>query len=172
MPKRIKYIIPILLLFLSCDSNQIFDQYQSFPNQWNKNEVVSFTVTPPDSTQAYNLFVNIRNNNDYKFNNLFLIVELNYPNGKVIKDTLNYKMAAPDGTLLGTGFSDIKESKLWYKGYNDPNTGQENPFVFDESGEYVVNIEHAMRENGEVDGVENLEGVTEVGFRIESVKNN
>ena len=165
MLKRIKYIAPILLVFFSCDSNQVFDAYQSFPNQWNKDKVVSFSMTPPDSTKAYNLFVNIRNNNDYKYNNLFLIVELNYPNGKVLKDTLNYKMAAPDGTLLGTGFSDIKESKLWYKGYDAP-------FIFDEPGEYTVNIEQAMRENGAVDGVENLEGVTEVGFRIESIKNN
>ncbi|WP_353777041.1 gliding motility lipoprotein GldH [Winogradskyella sp. 3972H.M.0a.05] len=165
MLKKNSWIISLLLVCFACDSNQIFDAYESFPNKWHKDEVVSFSMTPPDSTQAYNLYVNIRNNNDYRFNNLFLIVELNYPNGKAIKDTLKYKMAAPDGTLLGTGFSDVKENKLWYKGY-------ESPFVFNETGEYTINIQHAMRENGKVDGVENLEGITDVGFRVESIKSN
>jgi hypothetical protein len=27
-------------------------------------------------------------------------------------DTLEYQMASPDGTLLGEGFTDIKESKI------------------------------------------------------------
>ena len=69
-------------------------------------------------------------------------------------------MAAPNGELLGKGFSDVKESKLWYKGY-------ENDFIFSEKGVYKVNVQHAMRKNGEIEGVQNLEGITEVGFRIE-----
>ena len=40
---------------------------------------------------------------------------MNYPNGKVVKDTLEYKMAAPNGELLGTGFSDIKENCIQAK---------------------------------------------------------
>ena len=111
-----------------------------------------FKVTPPDTINNYNLFVNLRNTNDYKYSNLFLLVELNYPNGKTIKDTLEYKMAAPDGSFLGTGFSDVKENKLWYKGYDET-------FIFKEAGEYQINIKHAMRKNGEANGVLNLEGI-------------
>ena len=103
-----------LLLFLSsfllvsCDSNGVFDQYQSVPNSWHKDSIIGFKVNPPDSLNVYNLFVNLRNNNEYKYNNLFLIVELNYPHGKTIKDTLLYKMAKPNGEFLGSGFSSIK----------------------------------------------------------------
>ncbi|MDG5491164.1 gliding motility lipoprotein GldH [Psychroserpens sp. SPM9] len=150
----------ILIIVTSCDSNRVFDEYKSVPNQWNKDNKIEFKVTPPDSIKAYNLFVNLRNTDAYKYNNLFLIVELNYPNGKTLKDTLEYKMTHPDGTFLGTGFTDVKENKLWYKGY-------ETPFVFNESGEYTVNIQHAMRQNGNVYGIDNLEGITDVGFRIE-----
>ena len=116
-------------------------------------------MNPPDSTNAYNLFVTLRKTNDYKFNNFFLIVGMNFPNGKVIKDTLEYKMAKPNGELLGTGFTDVKENKLWYK----------EQVIFEESGEYTVNIQHAMRENGKVNGVIDLEGITDIGFRIESI---
>lgn len=162
MLKSKDWILGILLvtLFLGCDSNRVFDEYQSVPNQWDKDNVVAFKVTPPDSINPYNLFVNLRNTNDYKYSNLFLIVELNYPNGKTIKDTLEYTMANPDGSFLGTGFTDVKENKLWYKGY-------ETPFVFDETGEYVVNIQHAMRQNGMVNGIDKLQGITDVGFRVE-----
>ncbi|MGC1630569.1 MAG: gliding motility lipoprotein GldH [Gelidibacter sp.] len=149
------------LLVLSCDSKQIFDEYKSVPNQWNKDSLISFNVTPPDSTNLYNLFINIRNTNAYKFNNLFLIAEMNFPNGKTITDTLEYQMAKPNGELLGEGFTDVKENKLWYK----------EGVRFDEIGDYSITIQHAMRNNGEVNGVDNLKGITDVGFRIEPGKN-
>ncbi|MFD2542841.1 gliding motility lipoprotein GldH [Lacinutrix gracilariae] len=158
----------ILMLFflsalvVSCDANGVFDEYQSVSNPWNKEDIAQFKVQAPDTISAYNLFVNLRNNQEYKYNNLFLIVEMNFPHGKTVKDTLEYKMAKPNGEFLGTGFSSIKENKLWYK----------EGFVFSETGEYQVNIQHAMRENGKVKGIVNLEGVTDVGFRVEKTSKN
>lgn len=150
-------------LVTSCDSEAVFDQYNSVPNQWHKDSIAQFNFQAPDTLENYNLYVNLRNTNTYKFSNLFLIVELNYPNGKAVKDTLEYKMAAPNGELLGTGFSDLKENKLWFRGYKEV-------FKFSEEGDYTVNIQHAMRNNGEVNGVESLEGITDIGFRVEQAQ--
>ena len=61
------------------------------------------------------------------------------------------------------GATDIKENKLWYRGYN-------STFKFSEEGDYRVDIQHAMRKNGNVSGVENLEGITDIGFRIEQAE--
>jgi gliding motility-associated lipoprotein GldH len=164
MLKNSFWLVLFICAFVcSCDSNRVFDEYKSVPNQWHKDSIISFNVIPPDSTNNYNLFVNLRNTNDYKYNNLFLIVEMDYPNGKILKDTLEYKMADPDGKLLGTGFTDVKENKLWYKGF-------ERPFMFNESGEYKIKIQHAMRQNGQVNGIENLVGITDIGFRIEKLE--
>jgi len=157
LSKGLLFFIACVSVFVSCDSNRVFDEYKSVPDQWHKDAIVTFNVTPPDSISKHNLFVNLRNTNDYKFSNLFLIVEMNFPNGRVLKDTLEYQMAKPNGEFLGEGFSDIKENKLWYK----------EGVIFNEAGEYKVNIQHAMRMNGEVNGVENLEGITDIGFRIE-----
>ncbi|MFV0565945.1 MAG: gliding motility lipoprotein GldH [Flavobacteriaceae bacterium] len=159
---RIKKNNVLLLLFaallvVACDSKRVLDHYKTVPNQWHKDSIVSFNFTPPDSTNAYNLFINLRNTNAYKYSNLFLIVEMAFPHGKTIKDTLEYKMAEPSGKLLGTGITDTKENKLWYK----------EGVVFNESGLYQINIQQAMRENGKVEGVTQLEGITDVGFRIE-----
>ncbi|MDT0675316.1 gliding motility lipoprotein GldH [Autumnicola musiva] len=141
----------------SCDSDRVFDEYKSV-STWNKDSIITFNPGELDSLKTYNLFINIRNNNNYRYSNLFLITQIQFPHGKVISDTLEYEMAAPDGTWLGTGFGDVKESKLWYK---------EN-VSFPEPGEYKVRIKQAMRKNGEVEGIENLEGITHVGFRIEN----
>jgi gliding motility-associated lipoprotein GldH len=154
------FFISLLLGVTSCDSKRVFDEYKSVPNQWHKDSIIEFNITPPDSITPYNLFVNIRNTNDYKYSNLFLIVEMNFPNGKVVNDTLEYLMTKPNGVFLGTGFSDVKENKLWYK----------EGVIFSETGEYKVKIQHAMRENGNIKGVENLEGITDVGFRIEQTQ--
>ncbi len=160
---KLLLVITLCFLFTNCDSKAVFDVYQSVPDQWHKDSVASFNFKAPDTLKNYDLYLQIRNTNDYKFSNLFLIVELNYPNGKTVKDTLEYKMAAPNGELLGTGFSDLKENKLWFRGYK-------TPFQFNEEGDYTVNIQHAMRNNGDVNGILNLEGITDIGFRVEQAQ--
>lgn len=149
-----------LLLFCSCDKKRVFDEYKPLDGKWHKDSVMSFKFEQKDTVSAYNLFVTMRNNNNYPYNNIFLIVEMQQPGGLTNSDTLEYPMAYPDGTLMGEGFTDIKESKLWYKKRQQ----------FPKSGTYIVNIKHAVRQGGKVTGVEELEGVTDVGFRIESTE--
>lgn len=148
-----------LLLFASCDKTRVYDNYKSIPGEWHRDSLVKFQFEAPDTLNSYNLFINLRNTSDYSFSNIYLITELNFPNGKVISDTLQYEMAAPSGEWLGTGFGDVKESKLWYK---------EN-IRFTETGEYLVTIQQAMRRRDSVQGIKHLEGITEVGFRIEDI---
>lgn len=149
-----------LITLISCDKKRVFDEYKSVGGAWQQDSIVRFTLPKLDSIKPYNLFVNIRNNDNYEFNNLFLIVSLEHESGMTKVDTLEYEMANPDGELLGQGFSDIKESKLFYK---------KNAF-FKPAGQYTVSIKQAVRQHGKVIGVEKLEGVSEVGFRIESLE--
>lgn len=146
----------VTVLFFSCDKKRVFDEYKSVGSAWNKDSIVTFDLPVLDSVKRYDLFVNLRANDNYKYSNLFLIVSLESPNGYTKVDTLEYQMAAPDGTLLGDGFTDLKESKLYYK---------ENVRF---RGKYKVNIKQAVRENGKVPGIAFLDGITEVGFRIEN----
>ena len=151
----------LLLIFLvSCDEKRVFDEYKSVGGAWNKDSIVSFDLPKLEISKPYNLFLNVRNNDNYPFSNLFLLVSLENPEGLVKVDTLEYAMANPDGTLLGEGFSDTKENKLFYK---------EN-LKFDKIGQYKVRIQQAVRQNGKVKGEKELQGVTEVGFRIENLQ--
>lgn len=128
--------------------------------KWNLDETVHFQFSELDSIEPYNMFINIRNDNTFPFSNLFLIAELEYPNGETIKDTLEYKMSEPSGEWLGQGMGSIKENKLWFH----------EKIVFPDSGVYKVSIAHAMRKNGDVQGVHLLDGITDVGLEIEKTK--
>ena len=77
----------------------------------------------------------------------------------MVIDTLHYEMADISGMFLGNGFSEIKENKLFYKEYK----------VFPVSGNYVLDIRHAMRKNGEIDAIEKLYGLQDIGFSIEKI---
>ena len=126
----------------SCNSDVVVSETRAVQGAWDADNVVEFTIPQLDSLKKYDVFLTIRNSNDYKFNNLFLIVSMEFPHGKTITDTLEYRMANPDGTWMGTGIGSVKENKLWYK----ENVG------FFESGNYQLNIGHAVRNNGEVEG--------------------
>ena len=150
-----------VVFLVSCDDSIVKTDYKPTTNgSWNKDSVVEFNFTGLDTINKHDMFINIRNDNTFPYSNLFLIAELDYPNGDTVTDTLEYMMAEPDGTWLGKGYGSIKENKLWYK---------EN-VVFPASGVYTLRVSHAMRKNGNVAGVVNLEGITDVGFEI--VKSN
>ncbi len=150
----------LLLLFIaSCDKTRVFDEYKSVGKAWHRDSIISFELPELDTVKSYDLFVNLRANNDYPFNNLFLIVSMDQPDRMTKVDTLEYIMADAEGKLLGDGFTDIKESKLIYK---------EN--VKFKKGLHKVRIQHAVRESGKISGVDALKGITEVGFRIEPAK--
>jgi gliding motility-associated lipoprotein GldH len=144
----------------ACNSDIVFSENRSLPGYWDKNEKIEFTLPQLDSLKKYNLFVNIRNTNAYPFNNIFLIVTMEFPHGKTLVDTLEYKMAYPNGEWMGEGIGSVKENKLWYK---------ENISFFEE-GNYNITITHAVRNNGDVEGVSSLEGITDVGYSIENAK--
>ncbi|NND88256.1 MAG: gliding motility lipoprotein GldH [Flavobacteriaceae bacterium] len=145
-------------MIVGCNSDAVWSDTQSVKGLWDKNDPVQFQIERIDSLQDYNLFFTLRHTNDYRFNNIFLITSLRYPHGKRLSDTLEYRLAEPDGTWIGQGLGSVKEIKLWYK----------EDFQFDESGDYNITITHAVRNNGEVEGVKMLEGISDVGLIIEN----
>ncbi|WP_313806103.1 gliding motility lipoprotein GldH [Flavobacterium sp.] len=154
------FALAVSISLFSCDKKRVFDEYREIDGSWHQKQKIAFTFEQQDTVTKYNMFVNVRNNNDYPFNNLFLIVSMLQPDGVTKVDTLEYQMANPDGSLMGDGFSDVKESKLWYK----------EKAKFSKPGKYVVSIEQAVRETGKVAGMEQLPGISEIGFRIENTK--
>ncbi len=159
---RNSWFVVMLMGLVSCNSNMVFTEFHAMDGgEWGLDEPVLFQIMEMDSTQTYNMFINVRNDDSFAYNNLYLITEFEDPDGNTQKDTLEYRMAEPSGKWLGKGIGSIKENKLWFK----------EKVVFPNSGVYKVSIAHAMRKNGNVDGIQKLSGITDVGLEIEKSTN-
>jgi len=153
----------LFLLFSSCKQNTVFTEFKDINDaKWHKDSIISFTFNAKDTISKNDIFINLRNNKDYDFNNIYLIVGIKFPNDYSIKDTLQYQMTDEKGVFLGSGFTDIKENKLEYK----------TNIVFPQTGNYQFTIEQAMRKLGEIEGVEYLNGITDVGLEIDKKNQN
>ena len=149
------------LLLIACGHSGVTADTVAITSEgWQLEDPAIFELPRLDSLATYNAFITVRNNNKYPFSNLFLIVSLQHPYGKTVVDTLEYKMARPDGSWLGTGIGSVKENKLFFK----------QNLAFNEAGNYTLHISHAVRNNGEPQGVRKLEGITDIGYSLETVK--
>ena len=100
MPRLLIAVLWLLMLS-ACGSDKIAD-YKTIDNGlWSYDEAIQFALPQLDSLRRYDLLLSLRNTNDYPYNNLFLLVTMTHPDGYAEVDTLEYRMAAPDGTWLG-----------------------------------------------------------------------
>ncbi|MDT7828954.1 gliding motility lipoprotein GldH [Pricia sp. S334] len=156
--RNVLFILFFAAVMLACNDSLVKSEYQATDDgAWNQGNIITFSFAEMDTVQEHDMFINVRNDATFAYSNLFLITELEFPTGETLKDTLQYQMALPDGTWLGKGLGGMKENKLWYK---------EN-IVFPTSGVYKLRISQAMRKNGKVEGIVNLQGITDVGYQIE-----
>lgn len=157
-----KILFTILLVVLvSCDDKK-FDTYQTLENaHWQIDKPVSFEVDLEAISKPHHVFLNIRTDNKYPYRNLYVISKLTFPDGIAIQDTLEYEMADTYGNWLGDGLTDVKNNQLYFL---------EN-FTFPQKGKYTFEFAHAMRKRGDLQGLKALEGVRDVGLRIEEVQN-
>jgi gliding motility-associated lipoprotein GldH len=141
------------LIFTSCDSHKIADSYQNIPeNAWHINRSVAFEFNISESTDKIDFLIGLRNNNEYRYSNIFFFVDLMFPDGSLERDTVQFLLAEPNGKWLGEGIGPIKHLILTYK------ENQET-----QSGTYKFNISHGMRDSI-------LLGIEDIGFRIEKSK--
>lgn len=153
--KVVYFLILAVLLaaFSACDTKRVFDEYQPIlDSKWDKNSPVVFDIPISDTLQNNNLYINIRNNINYGYSNLWLFIKIEQPGGLAIKDTFEMVLADPSGKWLGKGLSGLKTRQALYRS---------NVF-FPNSGEYKISIQQGMR-------TPILEGINDVGLRVEKM---
>lgn len=153
--KNIILIFTLAGLFTACDSNRVFDKYYQIPVAgWHKDSIINFNIPVEDSIQNHNLYIQLRNETSYPFSNIWLFIDIIYPDGNAVMDTFEVVLAEPSGKWLGEGFGGIKTIKAIYK--------RDVQFIV--PGNFTVSIRHGMRE-------EILQGIHDVGFRVEKNSN-
>lgn len=157
--KIFQFAIALPILVMSCFALQacwgvdplIYQDFVLEEGKWEATDEKEFVFEMKDTLQRRQMYVHLRNDETYKYSNLFLFVELEFPNGKKRIDTLECPLADATGRWYGKSFGSMIDHKVRY--------GSE-PVLFPTGGEYKVKLVHAMRE-------EELEGVFNVGFSIE-----
>ena len=156
-----KLAIIFSIFLMSCNPDIQYINYNSINGLWHKDSVQNFNFeVSTNEKNTYNSFVNLRINEDYIFNNIFLIVTINDSVDIISIDTIEHKLADKYGKFLGRKRINIVDNTLLHK---------EN-ISLDNEKKYFVSIEHAMRVINKVSGLELLEGVVDVGFKIEKAK--
>jgi len=147
----ILFITGMSLVLVSCNSNHFFRETRRIPGGiWNAGQKVTFSVNIPDTSKQYSVYVDIRNNVDYPFANIYLFLDTRFPGGRIARDTIECQLADYDGRWLGSGAGAVKFNRfLFQKGVRFPCKGT-----------YLFTFEQAMR-------TKDLNGIRDIGLEIE-----
>lgn len=141
-------------LLPSCNNTTIFDEYAHTPIAgWEKNDTLSFEVSPLAENGLYHQSLGLRITGDYPFMSLTLIVKqtIFHNKKKVLSecktDTVNCQLIDKNGVSKGQGIS--------YFQFNMPI----NTYQMHQGDSIHIAIQHDMKR-------EILPGVSDVGVKI------
>lgn len=150
-PQTMFFSVLICLFFSSCANTDFYNQYQVINTKWEKEKEFYFTFNIEDNASLYNFSIEIRNNNAYPYQNLWLFCTEEQPVGPIWRDTIECMLADDFGKWYGTGLSIFHLSIPVRTQYKFPYKGQ-----------YTFSIQQGMRDD-------HLQGIEEIGIRIEKI---
>ena len=144
-----------VLLLAACAKIDLYEKVLPIPGQaWQSSYKPSFTFDISDTTAPYQLFLILRHNNMYGYNNIWLNVHRQSPDGKVSTVPYELQLATNEKGWLAEGMDDLYVHRI-------PLTPPANDtFYFNRAGKYTFTIEQTMREDP-------LQHMMNVGLRIE-----
>jgi gliding motility-associated lipoprotein GldH len=145
------FLVLTVILFSGCDRNVVFEEITEVnPDGWNSNDFKRFSFTIEDTAVPYDFYIDVRNRVDYSYSNLFLFIRTELPDQTSGRDTLDLWLADAEGKWLGSGLGKYRDCRILIM----PS------FRFPQPGEYIFELEHAMREP-------ELKGIAATGIRVE-----
>lgn len=135
----------------SCSPTPYFEEYVEVPDaSWHADSTILFTVEVDDTSSEFLIGINLRNNNNYPFSNIFLFREIRSSRGVEFRDTIEFSLADPYGKWLGKGVGELKTNQWAFAPQG---------LRFKKKDSYTFALTQAMR-------TESLEGVEDVGLTI------
>ena len=136
-------------LLFACDQTALYNQYQVIEDTtWAKDKVYYFTFELDDVSESYDIVLDIRNNNKYRYQNLWLFCNQEPPIGALKKDTIECMLADDFGKWKGHGISLFESSFPIRRQYH-----------FQHPGQYTFSFRQGMRDS-------TLIGIQEIGLRV------
>lgn len=147
-------LVIITWVLSSCNKGVLYQKYVPLPdNVWDVKNPIVFNVDINDTVNYYNVFVNIRNADNYGYSNLYIFIDVLSPTHIQERDTMQCILADPNtGKWLGQGLGDIWDNKILFK----------RNVRFRQRGEYAIRYTQAMRED-------KLPMIMDVGLTVEQI---
>ena len=147
-----------MIIFYNIFWAPIFDKYVEIKNKsWDSEKKIVFKTPSLEKNKKYNYEIKLRHTIEYKYQNLYVFLNLIYKNKQEIKDTIEIILAEKNGKWTGFGVGYIREKKHKINSIIDHENLKE------------INIEQAMR-YGEQEKIEFLSDVLAVGIKINENK--
>jgi len=152
--KTIGLMITLLCAMTGCESNIVFQDAATLAeSSWYKKDIVSFEYDAQDTTELYNVIIDIRNEADYPYKNFWLFVHSTSPQGIDYSDTLECVLADNFGRWIGKSSGSLYALPVLFLS----NTR------FPQKGIYHFDLIQGMRSD-------TLKGIHEIGIRIEKAE--
>ncbi|WP_321481302.1 gliding motility lipoprotein GldH [uncultured Bacteroides sp.] len=145
------YFIIILLLSSSCNNKTVYHSFLHIPDSgWDKNDTLSFNISVKDSMTYLHLSAEVRNKNDYPYQNLYLFIKNNLKDSSTWKiDTLRFLLIDKKGNWLGNGWGSLYQLDKPFDSLFVPHPGT-----------FQIKISHGMKDVS-------LKGINDIGVRVE-----
>ncbi len=151
--------IASVLLLASCQTVDLFEKVEAIPNhKWDNAFKPSFTFQITDTVSRYRVYIVLRHNEKYNYNNIWLNLTTRIPGDTATnKAQFELPLANSEGWLSKeSAMDDLYEHRILITPGNEG-------LAFRKSGQYTYTLEHIMRENP-------LANVLNVGLRIEKIE--
>lgn len=141
------------LVFSSCQTNDLFEKTVPIPNHaWSSAFKPEFRFTIKDTTVPYRVFITLRHNDLYNYNNIWINLVSTSPGDTARQVQYELPLATKQG-WMGSGMGDVYDHRIAITPTNED-------LYFRKSGDYVFSLEQVMREDP-------LQNVLDVGIRLE-----
>jgi gliding motility-associated lipoprotein GldH len=142
-------LVSCSLFLFSCTTIDLYEKDITIPGfKWSNSFKPEFTFAIKDTTVPYQLFLVLRHNDRYNYNNIWINLYSQPPGDTLHKAAFELPLATNE-RWLATGMDDIYEHRIKL---TDPQ--------YLKAGLYHFKVEQIMREDP-------LENVMDVGLRVE-----
>lgn len=145
-------LLAACLQFASCQTIDLYEKNVPVPGHaWQSSFKPKFEFNITDTTSPYQLFVVLRHNEKYNYNNIWVRLTIQPPADRAYSEQLELSLASNEKGWLGSAMDDLYEHRV--------RVTPENGFML-KKGLYSFTIEQIMRDDP-------LPHVMNVGLRIE-----
>lgn len=134
----------------ACDKQTVYHTFHSLPIEgWQRKDTLFFNVEIPDSLTYYKLSIEVRNRNDYPYQNIDLSVSHDSTDAHSLPaDTLHLTLADKKGIWKGDGWGGLYQTSF-----------PAGSVRIGKAGTYLFKIAYTLPD-------ETLQGINDIGIKL------